>query len=448
MIQKNEMKRRHFLKNSVLGVVGAGIAVSGDTGYSQETKTQNQPQAQVPQTAKIKAFRTLGRTGFKVSDIGSGGPRNEAVLNTLLDAGVNYIDTAESYGRGKSEIATGNVIKNRDRKSLFITTKLVMKKDDTKESILKRTGECLARMQTGYVDCLMMHNVPKAEDLKFQPFHDAVKQLKSEGKLRFVGMSNHGSQYGGEGESMENVCLAAAADGRFDVMLFVYNFVQDKMGENILKACKEKNIGVTLMKTNPVGGYQEFETELEEMKKAKKEIPQNFLDAFATLKERVALAQVFIKKYNLKNPVEIREAAVKFVLGHPDVATVCCSFESFDDVDSYIKLSGTSITSEEKKKLSMFKQGCGSLYCRHACGICESRCPHHVPVNTIMRYNHYFEAQGREKHAMQKYAILPMAKADKCFDCPGFCESACPYEVPVHSLLAFAHRRLTLIDTV
>ncbi len=59
--------------------------------------------------------RTLGRTGFKVSEICSGMPQNEAVLNRLLDAGVNYIDVAASYSNGKFEENTGNAIKNRDR---------------------------------------------------------------------------------------------------------------------------------------------------------------------------------------------------------------------------------------------------------------------------------------------------------------------------------------------
>ena len=94
--------------------------------------------------------------------------------------------------------------------------------------------------------------------------------------------------------------------------------------------------------------------------------------------------------------------------------------------------------------LAAYKEECGELYCRHACGICESSCPHHVPVNTIMRYNHYFEAQGSEKFAMEKYAQLETSKADHCRNCAGWCQTSCPYGVPIQGLLNIAHAQLTL----
>jgi predicted aldo/keto reductase-like oxidoreductase len=62
-----------------------------------------------------------------------------------------------------------------------------------------------------------------------------------------------------------------------------------------------------------------------------------------------------------------------------------------------------------------------------------------------MRYNHYFVAQGREKHAMQEYARLTRPNADACVNCSGECEAACPYNVPVRTLLAQAHENLMLV---
>jgi predicted aldo/keto reductase-like oxidoreductase len=61
-----------------------------------------------------------------------------------------------------------------------------------------------------------------------------------------------------------------------------------------------------------------------------------------------------------------------------------------------------------------------------------------------MRYNHYFNAQGREKYAMEQYAELGITKADLCQNCEGHCERACPYNVPIQSLLMLAHHNLTL----
>jgi predicted aldo/keto reductase-like oxidoreductase len=151
-----------------------------------------------------------------------------------------------------------------------------------------------------------------------------------------------------------------------------------------------------------------------------------------------------MEKYNLTDPREIRDTAVRFVLTNPHVHTVCINFQGFDDVEPYIRLSGSTLSTADRKKLVLYREGCGSFYCRHACGQCESHCPHGVPVNTIMRYNHYFESQGREKYAMEKYAALSTPKADLCETCPGRCETACPYNVHIHGLLTHAHRNLTL----
>lgn len=439
MSQNNGMNRRHFLRNSALGVVGAGVAGAGHLALAEE---KQEKQAEMP---KIKAYRTLGRTGFNASDISSGGPQNLGVLNALLDAGVNYIDTAESYVNGQSEIITGQALKNRDRKKFFVTTKLVVKDTDTKETILNRCNKCLERLDLEYVDCMMMHSAPLAESVKNEHFHAAMDQLKAEKKIRFVGLSNHGPQWKDDVDPMEKVLMAAIADGRYDVFLLVYNFLNKDAAERVINACKEKNIGVTLMKTNPVGGYLGLKERADAMKKEGKTIPPYYENILKKLKAKADQAEGFVKKHNLQNPTEIRNAAIKFVLNNPGVATVCCSLVNFDQVEGFVRLSGCAVTPVEKKKLSMYKEGCGSLYCRHACGACEPSCPHGVPVNTIMRYNHYFEAQGREKHAMQKYAALKTAKADKCMTCTGACEAVCPYDVPVHGLLTLAHDRLTLV---
>jgi ferredoxin len=107
-------------------------------------------------------------------------------------------------------------------------------------------------------------------------------------------------------------------------------------------------------------------------------------------------------------------------------------------------LVGLGFTETDEAGLSAHADIEGRLYCRHACGLCESHCPSRVPVNTIMRYNHYFAAQGREKYAMKKYAELDGQRADACRNCEGFCQAACPYKVPINDLLKFAHSNLSL----
>lgn len=440
------MDRRNFLKNSTLGMVGAGVLGGKSLLTAQETKTSDMP--------KIKEYRTLGRTGFKASDISVGGLYDESLLNALLEAGVNYIDTAESYGNGQAETIIGKVLKNHDRKKIFITTKQlvtalpgmpVKEEEVTKEAIIKRFQKSLERMQTDYADCLMMHGVDNAAALDHEGFHAAVKQLKADGRLMWAGVSNHGSFHPIDNkEPLGKVLLAAAEDGRFDVYLMAYNFLNQEQSGKVLKVCKEKGIGTTLMKTNPVGGYFGVKEGIARLEKEGKDIPEYYQKALVKFKAKYEQAEEFLKEHNLEDPGEIREAAIKFCLNNPNVNSICISFRNFDDVAKYVKLSGTRFTPADVALLDVYSKSFGHFYCRHACGQCESSCPQNVAVNTIMRYNHYFAAQGREKYAMARYAKLASRVADQCQNCTGHCESVCPYKVPVQTLLVLAHRNLTL----
>lgn len=434
------MKRRDFLRNSALGVgaaVGAGIVGgSGVLHAGEEPKKEKTP-------LKIKEYRTLGRTGFKASDISAGYVKDPAVLRNLLDAGVNYIDTAESY---KNEDVVGDVVKEYDRKKIFITTKMEIKKELglKKEDFLKRARKSLERLKTDYIDAMLMHSAEELATLKTEGFHQAMDQLKREGKLRYVGVSNHGSAWAHPAKvPMEKILTTAALDGRFDIMLLTYNFIGDNKGAKVLQLLKEKNIGATLMKVNPVGNLPRMRKRLAEMKKDHKryEFAKNWVKH---LEAQAALAADFIKKHKLDDPKRMRDAAIKFALSNPNVHTVCCGFHNFDLVDAYLPLSGTRLDAGEKTALNLYKQGCGHMYCRHACGECESACPHNVPVNTILRYNHYFEAQGKEKFAMKSYYNLKAPKADLCANCAGHCQAACPYGVPAQGMLNLAHHTLSL----
>lgn len=441
MASKNKTKltRRNFLKCSSIGFLGAGV-IGRDIGSVFDEKNEEE-------LPKIKAYRTLGRTGFKVSDISSGAPLEEAILKLLIKSGVNYIDTSGSYFNGNSERIIGKCIKEFDRNSIFITTKIwhenVLK---SRENILLSVRKSLENLQTDYIDCFMIHQAESSEIVKNENFHSVIKQLKSEGRIRFCGVSCHGKSWVEKPkETMEDVLMTAINDGRFDVLLLVYNFLQQDMSERILKACKEKNIGTTIMKSNPVKGYFNYKAWAETFIQDGKEVPEFINNVVKLLKEKSDQARSYIKYHNFSSNDEmLRDIAIPFVLSNSDVNTVLIYYENFDDIENHLKLSGMTLANSDKKTLKDYKNTFGSFHCRHACGLCENKCPYKLPINTIMRYNYYFEVQKREKYAMENYAKLNGLKAKLCYDCKGLCEKACPYHVSIQGLLNYAHKNLTL----
>jgi len=428
------MGRRGFLKSASLGTFGAGLASMSPRLSGRQEK---------PASPRIKDHRKLGRTGFLVSDLAAGSIQDEGVLRAAFEAGMNYVDTAEQYPGHHRTLA--RAMKGLDRRSLFITTKLEVLEDKSKEGFLKRTRKALEELRTDYVDCLMMHMPEKVETLRTEGFHAAMADLKAEGRVRFVGVSNHGSfWFRDPEETMEKVLLTAAEDGRFDVFLMAYNFLKRDDAEKVLEACGRRGIGTALMKTTPIAIYENLKSRIETLEKEKKEVDPLYADGLRRYREKYEAAQEFIRTHNLRSTQEIKDAAVRFVLGNPNVGTVCCLARTYDELDSFLRLSGSRLSAAEETGLAAYVEGCGALYCRHACGACEPSCPRTVPVNTIMRYRHYFAAQGREKEAIELYDRIPGARADACSACCAPCERACPYGVPIQGLLIASHELLSL----
>jgi uncharacterized protein len=449
----SRISRRGFLGASMAAVTSAGLE-AGRVWTGRDAAAARQP-GQDPPEVKIKACRRLGRTGFNVSDISlGGGPlSNDNVLRAALDAGINYVDTAEHYERGGSERTIGEVLKTHDRKSFFITTKLNISfnKRSTKADLRDRFMKCLERMGTDHADCLMIHMCTLAQ-VTYEPYHELIGELKAEGKVRFSGLSNHGadlSLFGQLDDPMDRVVMAAAEDGRFDIVLFVYNFLQREAGERILKACAAKDVGVTLMKSDP-GLIVQSEREVLDAAEARykkdgRELPEALVKLKQRAGERTAVTQAFLKRHGLSGPEKVRDAAVKFCLNHPGVHTVCPSINSFEALATFVRLSGQKLEIADEAALADCREAYGDSYCRHACGLCEASCPRGVPVNTIMRYEYYFAAKGRQKEAMGLYAALAGAGRDAtaCVGCAGYCEAACPYGVPIQAKLLLSREDLT-----
>ena len=439
-MKPSQINRRNFLKKSSITVVGTGIA--SQLSFASDAK---QPH---PEETKIKEYRTFGRTGFKVSDISSGNPSNEAVLKALLKKGVNLIDTGEAYGNGSSERLIGTVLKDFDRSKIFINSKLYAEKSfPSKQEVIDRTNKCLERLGTDYVDCMQIHSAENSRIIKDEAFHAGMEQLKKEGKVRHVGVSCHGNSWAyNTEEDLATIMLSAIDDGRFDVLLLAYNFVNAEMAEKILDACEKKNIATIIMKSNPVYIYGLMDERMAGFtKKGEKPdaITQAFYDKYKIMHES---ALGFFDKYGIKDEKELVTAASKYVLSNPKAHTTVWDFRNFTDLEQMLSLSGQKLTQGDNLALEAYKKQFGNQICRMGCNQCEGVCPHHLPVNTILRYNYYFTVKKQEKRAILNFARLENKKPSEiCSNCEGLCEKACPYGVSVRALLASAQQNMDLI---
>jgi len=149
-------------------------------------------------------YRLLGRTGVRVSPLclgtmNFGGVTNEAdsiaIIHAALDAGINFVDTANTYNGGQSEVAVGKALRDR-REKVVLATKVHFKVGDgpndegnSRLHILKACDDSLRRLQTDYIDLYQMHRpnmeIPVDETLS------ALTDLVRAGKVRYVGCSTH-----------------------------------------------------------------------------------------------------------------------------------------------------------------------------------------------------------------------------------------------------------------
>jgi len=210
----------------------------------------------------------------------------------------------------------------------------------------------------------------------------------------------------GHSGGMEACLEAAIDDGRFDVFCIRYDFVSYPDQGRILRRAAEKGIGTMVFKVN--AGNRQIDI------------------------EKLTSSSQF---YN--------QAAVKWALTNPDVASVCLRITNFDQLREYAAAVGTNLDDDEVAMLRHYAEEMYDKYCRF-CGTCEASCPHEVAVADVMRFAMYFKYYGREKDAMQRYQSLPGDfTAATCDACVGSCDAACPFGRAVRAELVEAHQMLS-----
>jgi len=216
--------------------------------------------------------RELGRTGLQVTMLGygamelRGAPRGrdvtetqaETILNAVLDAGINYIDTSIDYGLSEERI--GHYISKR-RSEYYLASKCGClvgaapvprgQRNShvfTRDNILAGVKQSLARMHTDHLDVLQFHASPSRQTLEEHGAMEAVLELKQAGTVRFIGMSS----------TFPNLPDHIAM-GVFDVFQIPYSAVQ-REHETVITAAAEAGAGIVIRggaaKGAPAAGKQ------------------------------------------------------------------------------------------------------------------------------------------------------------------------------------------------
>lgn len=399
--------RRIFLKNILWASLATSIATTREIFASKAKKD------------RIKKgdmfYRRLGRTNLFISEISLGGSPlpTWAVLLEAINRGVNYIDTSESYGNGNSERQIGQLFKEIGRDKIHVATKFHLRRNWSEKSIMKAVNQSLKRLQTDYIDVLLIHGAENPEQLTDERVISAFERLKKEGKYRFRGLSCH--------QNHHQVVKKAVECGYYDMVQLGYNVfdIQDAKDNikvyddylgasgirSLLAQAKSKNIGIIAMKTLKVGGKR-----------------QN------------------LEKYRT-GTTSIFQAMLKWVLENKNVSSAVTEMLTFDQLEEDLAVVGQSMTRKERKNLYGYVLENSENYC-HLCGLCQRNCPSGIKTTAILHCLVYYESYRKISLAKKFYSQLNISQtAASCQNC-GECERVCPYGVNVRKKIREAQLKL------
>ncbi len=360
--------------------------------------------------------RKLGNTGIELSVLGFGGfhlveiDRAQAarLLNTYLDRGGNYIETAASYGNGISERKVGEAISHR-RDDFILATKTT---ERTKEGYLREVELSLKQLRTDHLDVVFMHAVQHEEEWKriLEPGGalEGAIAAKEQGKLRFIGITGHGRP---------DALLGAVRAYRYDVLMTGFNYFDrfnfPAVEDELLPLCREKGIGVLAMKS--VGDGYLYRT---------------------------------------------AERALRYTLSLP-VASVVAGMNNAEMLESNLKIvhSFTPMTDAEREELYRTAPELGDYVCRlcNRCnvngfdpqsvflleGMYDRQMDSERVTDTALyalqeRLKFWFDQRAR---ARAEYARLAL-RVDPSKDYSGL-SKYCPYNIDIDRKLKIAHAKLS-----
>ena len=324
-------------------------------------------------------YVTLGKTGLKVSKVGLGGipiqksnqDEVKALFQLLADKGVNYVDTARGYT--VSEELIGQALEGM-RDKFVIATKSMSR---TKEAMAKDIEISLHNLRTDYIDLYQVHN-PSMENLDQVLAEggalEALLEAKKAGKIGHLGLTAHSLQVFERALSLDWV----------ETIMFPYNIVESQ-GEELMRKCTEANVAFIDMK--PLAG----------------------------------------------GAIEDATLALRYICSNPDVTIVIPGMYSLDEVEQNLAAAEDKapLSPEENAKIEQIRKDLGTNFCRR-CNYCQP-CTAGINISGVFLFAGYLQRYDLGNWGYDRYRSLPV-KADACIEC-GVCETRCPYHLPIRDML-------------
>jgi aryl-alcohol dehydrogenase-like predicted oxidoreductase len=194
-------------------------------------------------------YRNLGETGMRVSEISLGTwalggewgtvAEDDASLNRAVDLGVNFLDTADVYGNGRSENLIGRLLKDRPNDEIFVATKAGRRLDPhttegyNHENLERFVERSLKNLGVEALDLLQLH-CPPTETYRQDSTFEALDRLQEAGKVRNYGVSV---------EKVEEARMALSYPNVRTVQI-IFNIFRQKPAEEFFPLAEERNIGI------------------------------------------------------------------------------------------------------------------------------------------------------------------------------------------------------------
>jgi aryl-alcohol dehydrogenase-like predicted oxidoreductase len=380
-----ESSRRNFL--------AAGLVLPAVASASRTSGPSPQEAAPLRPSAPAFQYRTLGKTGLKVTSLGFGCmiTSDGSVITRAADLGITYFDTARSYSGGNNERMVGAALKGK-RDRITLSTKTGGR---TKQEALDHIDKSLSELGTDHVDIWYLHGKGKPEEVT-DDLIEAQQIAKKAGKIRFAGVSTHSGQ--------KELLPWLAKNPNIDVILTTYNFTMEPFMNDVIAEAAQAGKGIVCMKVMAGG-----------------------------TRGRGA-SPVISEKLHRDGALT---SALKWVLRNRQIATTIPSMTDMDQLDANLKAMTQPFGSTDEKILAMHLEHITPFYCR-LCGECAGQCRQGLPVQDVLRFATYAEGYGQFALGRERYLELhPSHVQAKCGDCPS-CTVNCPYGVKVAREMARA----------